>query len=105
MTFAPATTPGPSFLKSRATKIGVAAVAMLAVAVGMTVRGKPVLFSFTEPGELRRPTFSLLNPLRNREPERVAEDVLTDLQRGDVSKALKRMQVPGGVSPLLHAKE
>ncbi|HEX2833530.1 MAG TPA: hypothetical protein VHW00_10970 [Thermoanaerobaculia bacterium] len=85
-----------------------AVVVVIMCVIGVTafaLTRRPVLFSFTDPGELRRPSFSLLNPLRNREPEKAAEDVLADLRRGDLATALSRVQAPGGVSPVLHAKE
>jgi hypothetical protein len=90
----------------KTTKISVLTVVIGAVAVGIVLVGrKPVLFSFTDPGELRRPSFSLLNPFRNREPEKAAEDVLRDLGRGDVTSALERVQSEERVSPDLYAKE
>jgi hypothetical protein len=79
----------------------IAVIAIGTVAVGR----KPVLFSFTDQGELRRPAFSLLNPFRNREPEKAAEDVLRDLGRGDVATALERVQSTERVSPDVYAKE
>jgi hypothetical protein len=90
----------------QATTISVLAVVIVAVAVGIVVVGrKPVLFSFTDAGELRRPSFSLLNPFRNREPEEAADDLLRDLGRGDVMAALGRVQSAERVSPEIYAKE
>lgn len=66
---------------------------------------RPVLFSFTDPGELQSPSFAVMNPLRDKAPERVANEVLSDLQRGDASGALRR--IDGARSEIAHieAKE
>ena len=90
----------------KVTTISVLAVVIVAVAVRIQVGGgKPVLLSFTAAAELRQPSFSLLNPFRNREPEKAAEDLLRDLGRGDVITALGRVQSAERVSPKIYAKE
>ncbi len=49
----------------------------------------PVLYSFIEPGvPTHEPTWSLLNPLRSRAPERAAEDLLRALRNGQASVVL-----------------
>lgn len=78
---------------------GIAAVSTLALT------RRPVLFSFTDPGELQQPSFTVFNPLRDKSPERAAEAVLTELQRGDASAAFKRVHVQGGVSAEVREKE
>ena len=55
----------------------------------VTARSRPVLWSFTEAGDpLEEPVVLILNPFRERAPERVAEAVLDDLKAKRVAEAL-----------------
>jgi len=74
------------------TRLVVAGIAVAGVAgvSALVLSGRPMLVAFTDPGELQRPSIPVFNPLRNKDPERVAEELLRRVSRGDVS-ALSRV--------------
>lgn len=83
-------------------------VVVVAIALGLAIAlvgRRPILLSYSDPRELRRPIFAILNPLRHLEPEQAAVAVLDDLQRGDVLSAFKRVHSADPLSPSLYAKE
>jgi hypothetical protein len=70
----------------------------------MAITRKPVLFSLADVGEASgQPVLAVMNPFRDRAPERAAEAVLTGLQRGDTEHALSL--VDGGVPTVVHTSE
>lgn len=73
---------------------GIAIVIAVATAGLFVFRSRPVLYSVTETGDpVNEPVWSLLNPLRDRVPERAAEAVLGHLLRGDCSRAVAEMKL------------
>jgi hypothetical protein len=79
------------------------AVAVLSTGLISFVLRRPVWFTFTDFGEISRPSFTIFNPLRNRAPERVSEQMLYDLHRGDVDAAMAQMH--GGANDEIAEKE
>jgi hypothetical protein len=64
-------------------------IAGLVVALlGLILSRRPVLLKFTEPGEIVRPSVTIFNPLRNRAPEQIVEQMFNELRRGDVGAAM-----------------
>ena len=50
------------------------------------MRSKPVLLTISADDTIRPPSFCLLNPFRNKEPERVAEKYLSKLRAGVITE-------------------
>jgi hypothetical protein len=78
-------------------------VAFMVVLLVLFWLRRPVLFTFADFGEISRPSIAIFNPLRDRTPERIADEMLDDLRRGDVDVAMS--QVQGGASPEIADKE
>ena len=79
------------------TRWKVAALVGLAGAVMIFILSRPpVLFTFTDPGEVMGPSITIFNPLRDHAPEQIAEGMLTELRRGDVDAAMARVHNGGG---------
>lgn len=89
--------------KVRRAFLATTAIALFGIAYLAYTR-RPVIFAFSDPSELQRPLFSVLNPFRETEPEDVAEALLARLQRRELS-ALDVVQVPGGISTDIREKE
>ena len=82
--------------------IGVVGASFIA-ALALLLSGRPLLFKFTEPGAIVRPTVSIFNPLRDRSPEHVADEVFDELRRGEVRAEIGQM--PGTVGNDIVEKE
>ena len=75
-------------------KATLAVVLVIAIAGVLVVRN-PVVFAIHEGGNpLKEPVWSLMNPLRDRGPERAAEAILNDLKRGACDEAFARIALP-----------
>ena len=76
------------------------AVVLAAVAVGAfraTKCGGSVLWAYREAGDpLDEPSFLILNPLRDRAPERAADEFLAALKAGRAEAALSPLHAPNG---------
>jgi len=82
--------------------VAIAIALCVAAPVGFLFR-RPVLFTFTDVSDIPRPSITVFNPLRNRAPEQLAEQMLNELRRGDVDAAMAR--VHGGGSREIADKE
>ena len=72
----------------------------------ITARSRPVLWSIAESGDpLEEPVLVILNPFRDRAPERVAEGVLEDLEAGRIVKALAGVPADPGHRAYLTSQE
>lgn len=61
-------------------------------ACSFLMRSQPVIFSYAEVGSMtKEPVFSIFNPLRDREPERSAEQFLQRLQSGRCEAAISKV--------------
>jgi hypothetical protein len=82
----------------------VTATVVVVGAIAVVMTRKPVLLSLTEPGELQRPTYTIFNPLRDRQPENAAEHLLSSVRRGDIASTLATVRgYP--IRPDVHEKE
>ena len=76
-------------------------------AAGLFVtRSRSVVCSFTESGDpVHEPVFAVLNPFRDRAPERAAESVLEDLKRNDYARALSKIDDPNAAKEEIAAQD
>jgi hypothetical protein len=82
-------------------------VVLAVTAVGLfATRSRPVAYAFVESGDpVGEPVLSVLNPFRNRAPERAAESVLEDLKRNDYARALSKIGDPKAPKADIAARE
>jgi len=72
----------------------------------LAARSRPVVYALTESGDpVREPIWSLFNPFRDRAPERVAEAVLSDLERSEYAEALSQIDAPGATRSEIAERE
>src|SRR5262245_18704886 len=65
--------------------LSIAILSALTVALLYFTRSRPVIFSFSpDPTMLRPRNYCLLNPFRDKSPEKIAEKYLRSLRDGDV---------------------
>jgi hypothetical protein len=69
----------------------VATACLVALLLSLILSRRPVLLRLAEPGAIVRPAITIFNPLRDRAPEKVAEQVLSHLRRGSVRAAMARL--------------
>lgn len=75
--------------------LGVICVAVLGLIA--LRRSSPVLVEFNESGDpLGEPAYVLLNPMRDRSPERKADELLRDLEAGRTSKVSSALGLEDG---------
>jgi hypothetical protein len=61
----------------------------------LATRSRPGVYAFIESGDpVQEPVFSVLNPFRDRAPERAANAILEDLKRNDYAAAMSRISDP-----------
>lgn len=86
-------------------RIFIAAAVTVTVSVAaMAITRKPVLFALSDIGDVTgQPVVAIMNPFRDRGPERAAEALLNGLHRGDTAAALS--SVVGGVPPQTYESE
>jgi hypothetical protein len=78
------------------TTLAVLAAVLSVTGAGLfATRSRPVVYAFIEQGDpVHEPVFSVLNPFRDRAPERAANEVLEGLKRGDYAAALEKISDP-----------
>jgi hypothetical protein len=73
--------------------IAVLVAVICAAALSLFIlRSRPVVIGLGESGDpVHEPVFSLMNPFRDRAPERAASALLEDLKRGDYRAAVSKI--------------
>jgi len=77
--------------------VGAAFLCGLTIVIAYVLRTRcaPVLYAVTETGDpVSEPTWSILNPLRDRSPERAADEVLEALRRGRYDEGADKLAEP-----------
>lgn len=79
-------------------KVGITIPIIVVTAVVVELfatRSRPVVYALTEAGDpVHEPVWSLLNPFRDRSPERAAEIVLQHFRRGEYEEAAGQIDQP-----------
>lgn len=89
--------------KMAITLLAIGGLVLIMLYVG---RSRPVLYAYREPGDPRgEPSWSILNPFRDRAPERRAELVLDELRRGEYDPLLAALSESAALKADIRAKE
>lgn len=88
-------------------RVGIAALLLvIALALAWYAKGRTVLFALYDTGDPRKePVWSILNPIRNRGPERTAAAFLAELRQGQADQAFRHLHVRSDAMAQARLKE